>query len=58
MAKSIYEGGNNEEVLKANKELYELRVAKHGEGSKLAINSGKNTLLIYRKPIAGMKHWN
>ena len=42
MAKSIYEGGNNEEVLKANKELYELRVAKHGEGSKLAINSGKN----------------
>ena len=32
IAKFIYEGAsNNEELLKANEELYELRVAKHGE---------------------------
>ena len=42
IAKSIYEGGNNNEevLLKASQELYKMRVAKHGEGSILAIDSG------------------
>jgi hypothetical protein len=39
-AKSKYEDGNNEEVLKASQELYKMRVAKYGEGSELAIDSG------------------
>ena len=41
-AKSKYEGGRNstEELLKASQELYELRVAKHGEGNLLTIDSG------------------
>jgi hypothetical protein len=43
LAKSKYEGSNNnnEEMLKTSRELYELRVAKHGEGSELAIDSGR-----------------
>jgi hypothetical protein len=42
IAKSIYEGGNNnEELMKTSRELYEMRVAKHGEGSELAIIAGK-----------------
>jgi hypothetical protein len=41
IAKSEYEGGNKkEEKLTMYRELYEMRVAKHGEGSELAINSG------------------
>jgi hypothetical protein len=39
-AKSKNEDGNNEEVLKASQELYKMRVAKYGEGSELAIDSG------------------
>jgi hypothetical protein len=38
--KSKYEGGNNEEVLKASQELYELRIAKHDEESELTIDAG------------------
>ena len=41
LAKSIYKGGNNEEVLKACQELYELRVAELGEEDYLTIDSGK-----------------
>jgi hypothetical protein len=41
IAKSRYEGGNNEEVLKANKEFYELRVTKNGEGNEYSILAGK-----------------
>ena len=41
-AKSKYEGGNNnEELLKTSQESYELRVAKYGEGSELAIDAGR-----------------
>jgi hypothetical protein len=40
-AKSKYEGGNNnEEVLKASKELYEMRVAEYGEEHELTIDAG------------------
>jgi len=41
-AKSKYEGGNNnEELLKTSQESYELRVAKYGKGSELAIDAGR-----------------
>ena len=40
LAKSKFEGNDSEELLKANKELYELRVAKNGEGNLLTIDSG------------------
>jgi hypothetical protein len=41
IAKSKYEGGSNEEVLKASQEVYELRVAKLGEGNEYTIIAGK-----------------
>jgi hypothetical protein len=37
IAKSRYKGGNNEEVLKANKEFYELCVTRNGEGNEYSI---------------------
>ena len=41
VAKSKYEGGNNhEEVLKASQELYELRIAEHGDENEYTIDSG------------------
>jgi hypothetical protein len=41
-AKSMYEGGNNnEEVLKSTHDVYKLRAAEYGEGSKVAIDAGK-----------------
>ena len=42
-AKSKYEGDNNEELLKANEELYELRVSKFGDDDEDTIHTG----LIY-----------
>jgi hypothetical protein len=40
-AKSKYEGGNNEEeVLKASKELYEMQVAEYGEDHEYTIHAG------------------
>jgi hypothetical protein len=39
--KSMYEGDNNEEVLKASQELYEMRVAKYGEEHKHTIDAGR-----------------
>jgi hypothetical protein len=41
-AKSKYEHGSNEEVLKTYKELYEIRVAKYGEKHEYTIIAGKN----------------
>ena len=42
-AKSMYESGNNdEELLKANKEVYELRVAKIGEEHEYTFDAGRN----------------
>jgi hypothetical protein len=41
LAKSKYEdGNNNEEVLNASQELYEFRVAKHGEEDEYTIDAG------------------
>ena len=41
-AKSTYEGGNNnDELLKTSRELYELRVTKHGEEHENTIDAGK-----------------
>jgi hypothetical protein len=43
VAKSKYKGGNNnEELLKASKELYEIGVAKYGEEHEYTICAGKN----------------
>jgi hypothetical protein len=42
VAKSMYEGDNNEEVLKASQELYELRIAEHGDEHEYTIEAGKN----------------
>jgi hypothetical protein len=50
IAKSKYEvGNNNEEVLKASQELYELRIAEYGEGSELAIDAGRSYALRLQK---------
>jgi hypothetical protein len=49
-AKSKYEGGrNNEEKLKASQEMYELRVAKHGEENEYTIHAGKIYAIDLRK---------
>ena len=40
-AKFNYEGYNNEAMLKANQEMYESRVAKHGEKNDYTIRAGK-----------------
>jgi hypothetical protein len=43
VAKSMYEGGNNdEELLKASQELYELRVAEFGDRNEFTIHAGRN----------------
>jgi len=41
IAKSKYEGGSNEEVLKASRELYKVRVAELGEEHEQTIRAGK-----------------
>jgi hypothetical protein len=40
VAKSKYEDGNNDDVLKASQELYELRIAEHGDENEYTIDSG------------------
>jgi hypothetical protein len=42
LARSMYDSRNNDKVLKASQELYELRVAKLGEEHEYTIISGKN----------------
>jgi hypothetical protein len=41
LAKSKYEGGSNEEVLKASRDLYGLRTAEYGEEHYYTIDAGK-----------------
>ena len=53
IAKSKYEGGNNEEVLKASKELYDLRIAEFGEENGYTICAGKNYALRLQKADRG-----
>ena len=53
-AKSKYEGGNNEEaVLKASQEVYELRVAEHGKEHEITIDAGK----IYALKLLKANRW-
>jgi hypothetical protein len=49
LARSMYENGNTEEVLKASQELYELRVAEWGEENEYTIKSGKNYAINLQK---------
>jgi hypothetical protein len=42
VAQSMLVGDNTDELLKASKELYELRVAKHGEEHEITILAGKH----------------
>jgi hypothetical protein len=52
-ARSKYEGGSNEELLKTSKELYDLRVAKNGEEDEYTIIAGKNHALRLQKVDRG-----
>ena len=49
IAKSKYEGGSNEEVLKTSRDVYELAVSEYGEGIKQTIDAGKIYALRLRK---------
>jgi hypothetical protein len=50
IAKSMYKGGNNnEELMKASRELYEMRVAKYGEEDYYTIDAGKIYALRLQK---------
>jgi hypothetical protein len=51
----LYEGNNNEELLKASRELYELRVAELGEESGYTINSGNNYAIELQKANRGVE---
>jgi hypothetical protein len=42
VAKSKYEDGNNNEVLKASQELYKLRIAEYGDEDEQTIGAGRN----------------
>jgi hypothetical protein len=54
LAKSKYEGGNNnEELMKASQELYELRIAELGEESEYTIDAGKMYADILQKSNRG-----
>ena len=52
-ARSKYEGNNDEEVLKACQELYELRVAEYGENDEQTIISGKIYAINLQKASRG-----
>jgi hypothetical protein len=49
ITKSKYEGGSNEEMLKASRELYELRIAEDGDGNEITILAGKNYAIALLK---------
>jgi hypothetical protein len=53
LARSKYEGGNNEEKLKASQELYVLRVAKLGEENEYTILAGKIYAIDLHKANCG-----
>ena len=40
-AKSHFEGDDTEEVLRAFQDVYEMRVAEHGEGDEFTIRAGE-----------------
>jgi hypothetical protein len=54
IAKSMYEGGNNnEELVKASRELYEMRIAELGEGNEDTICAGRNYAIHQRNANRG-----
>jgi hypothetical protein len=54
VAKSMYESGStNEELLKVSQELYELRIAKFGEGDECTIDAGRNYAINLRNANRG-----
>jgi predicted RNA-binding protein with TRAM domain len=53
LAKSEYEGGNNEELVKASQELYELRIAELGEEHEDTIRAGRNYVINLRNANRG-----
>ena len=54
VAKSKYKGGNNnEELLKASRELYKLRVAEYGEEHEYTIIAGKSYAIHLREANCG-----
>jgi hypothetical protein len=53
IAKSKYEGGNNEEMLKASQELYEIRIATEGEDDEYTILAGKSYAIALRDAKRG-----
>jgi hypothetical protein len=54
VAKSMYEGGNNnEELVKASRELYEMRIAELGEGNEDTICAGRNYAIHQRNANRG-----
>ena len=48
LAKSKYESCNSEELLKASRELYEMRIAEYGEESEYTIDAGKSYAIDLR----------
>ena len=59
IAQFIYEGAsNNEELLKANEELYELRVAKHGEDDFILWERWQRAEKISRSKKRERRAWN
>jgi hypothetical protein len=53
-ARSMYESGNNnEELLRASQELYELRIAKFGGESEYTIHAGRIHAIDLRKANRG-----
>ena len=56
IAKSMYKGGNNnEELLKVSQEMYELRIAKHGDEHYYTIDAGKIYALRLQKANCGVE---
>jgi hypothetical protein len=55
IAKSKYEGGSNEEVLKASQELYEVRIAEYGDEHYYTIDAGKIYALRLQKANRGVE---
>ena len=53
LAKSKYDSCNNDELLKASQELYELRVAQSGENNGYTIDAGKIYALRLRNANRG-----
>jgi hypothetical protein len=53
IAKSKFQGGNNNEMLKASEELYEMRVAQIGEVSEYTIRAGKSYAINLREANRG-----